>query len=74
MEKLRKTHTEARIDGTLDTMSMKEVRNLCGFYEPEGDKWEVYLMFEGEGYTANSQFEAMMIASQEQLLALQIKK
>ena len=82
-----KTHLEAVADGSIDKMSLKEVRELVGFYEPieeewklkdsnqseKIEKWEVTTAESGSGYTANSQEEAQIISSLEEIKFLLLK-
>jgi len=79
-EKLRKLHCEEMLTGRLNNASLKECRNMCGFYEPiPPDKkgkqpWEVRTMWEGEGYEAQTQFEAEMISSLEQIKSMLLQE
>ena len=74
MEKIRKLHCEERLKKKFDSLTIKEVKELAGFYLPtEDDKWEVTTLWEGEGYTANTQFEAEMIAGQQMIIGLLLK-
>lgn len=74
-EKLRKIHSLERLKRNLDDLSLKQVRNLCGFVEPDANgNWEVSLMFEGEGMTCETQEHAEIISTQEQILSLMIQK
>ena len=66
-DKLRKKcHLIEMSLGHLDNLESDEtVREMVGYYYPAdmvGKKWEVTLEWEGEGYTANSQFEAEVLA------------
>jgi len=73
----RKIHCEEiTMETPVEKFSLKEVRDMIGFYEPsedvKKDSFEVTMM-EG-GYTADSQFEAQVISSLEQIKALLLKK
>lgn len=82
-----KTHLQAIEDGSIDKMTLEEVRELIGFYEPteeiwklkdsnqstEIEKWEVVTVEKGCGYTAESQEEAQIISSLEEIKFLLLK-
>lgn len=53
------------------TESIEELKEMVGFYIPEGKKWEVTLI--DGGYTADTQFEAEVVSSLEQIKALLLK-
>ena len=77
MEKMRKLHCEEMLKKGFDDLPYKTVKNMAGYYYPEkkGKKigWEVTTLWEGEGYTANSQFEAEVIANQNEIIGLLLK-
>ncbi len=73
----KKTHIEASEDNTLEKLSLKQVRELVGFYEPakdfEGKEcWTVTQIDDGYLDTA-TQTEAEIISSLEQIKLLLLK-
>lgn len=55
-----------------DKIPLEEIRKMIGYYEPIGDsKWEVTTI--DDIYIAESQFEAEVISSLEQIKALLLK-
>lgn len=73
MDKMRKLHCEERLKRGFDDLPTEQVKQMAGFYIPEGMKWEVTMLWEGEWYTAKSQFEAEVIANQEMIIGLLLK-
>ena len=82
-EKIRKILCEERAKHDITDSkkySNQDIHNLCGYYYPDkhitGKKqtWEVTTLFEGEGYTAKTQFEAEVIANQEMIKGLLLKQ
>ena len=69
-QKLRKLWINERLSGNIDKLSIKEVRNLAGYYSSEDGKWEVNDLFEGEGYSADSIEEAEIISNQITIIGL----
>lgn len=73
---MKKIHCEEITMETPDKkFTLDEVRDMIGFYEPSDDvrkgSFEV-TMIEG-GYTAETQFEAQVISSLEEIKALLLK-
>ena len=68
---LRKTHEEACIDGSIDTLSLNDVRQLVGYVEPSKREWTV-TMREGF-YRTTSQDVAEIISRTEQVLFLLLR-
>ena len=71
---MRKLWCEERLKKGFDKLSIDKVREMAGFIEPKKNKWEVTTLFEGEGYTADSEFEANVIANQEMIIGLLLRK
>lgn len=72
-----KIHCEEMRKKGFDSLPMDKIRKMIGFYESsdyENDKWEVTTASNGDGYTADSQFEAEVISSLAQIKALLMKK
>ena len=61
-----------------DGISLDEVREMIGFYEPEemdsGMKWSVTMMEEGTFFSAKDQDSAEIISSNEMIKAMLMKK
>ena len=56
----------------LDKKTLTEIRQMIGFYEPDGNgKWEVTTI--SGGYTADNQFEAEVVSALAESKAMLIK-
>lgn len=73
MEKIRKIYCEEILKKGFDKLSLKEIKEFAGYYEPEGGGWEVTTLFEGEGYAANTQFEAEVISNQQMIMGMLLR-
>ena len=81
MTQLRKIYCEERLKKGFDKLSIKELRELTGFIIPSITykatkkiiKFEVTTHIEKDFYTANSRFEAELIANQEMIIGLLLK-
>lgn len=69
-DEMRKIYCEEVLKEGFDELPVGEVREMVGFYEPvPGTRdWEVTLI-EGS-YTANTQFEAQVVSSLEEIKAI----
>lgn len=78
-DKMRKLHCEERLKKSFDDMTLEDVSKLAGYYTPVKSKkgkrlyWEVTMLWDGEHYTAETQTEAAIIASQQMILGLLLK-
>ncbi len=61
-------------DKSINNMKIEEVRELIGFIEPIKDVWMVTLCDDGSFYDCKTQTEAMILATEQQLLFLALKK
>ena len=70
----KKIYTLEKQRGDFDEIPTKELQDSVGWIEPTDDgKWDINLLSDGEGYTAERQTDANIIGSLEEIKALLIK-
>ncbi|MDO8623210.1 MAG: hypothetical protein Q7R52_03095 [archaeon] len=76
MDKMRKIYCEERTKKGFDKLTVKELKELCGWCEPdtEDEIWTVTMVFEGQFMNFDNQQDAEIFANTEMIKGLLLKK